>query len=63
MTRRDIRLPRMDLAGAGVLKHHAAVFPARNKDTVVMPTHAVEECPEGKDRRPSFIWSCFLQHA
>lgn len=41
--------------GAGWLKHQAWVSPARNKDKKAIPANAVDECPDGNDRRPSIM--------
>jgi len=48
-----IRLERRDPGAFGVPKHHAAVWPAIQSDRKTIPENAVDECPEGKDFRPS----------
>lgn len=48
---------------AALLMHHAPVTPARNKDKKVIPAHAVDEWPDGKERRPSSTSAAFLQYA
>lgn len=44
-----------------MVKQKAAVLPAKNKVTKVIPTKAVDEWPEGNDLRPSRIWLKFLR--
>lgn len=48
--------------GAVFVKHQAAVLPASSNDTKVMPANAVEEWPDGKDRRPFSISNGSLCH-
>jgi len=47
-----IRLDLSELAGLGVLKVQAAVFPASHRVKKVIPENANDEWPEGKDFLP-----------
>lgn len=59
--RRASRLRRKEPRDGGVvLKHRAAVLPAKNKVIKDIAAKAVDEWPEGNDRRPSRIWSISL---
>ena len=55
--RRASLLRRREPPGTGCVRHHAPVRPARKSARKVIPAKAVEECPDGKERRPSRIFS------
>jgi hypothetical protein len=56
--RRASRLRRKETGEGGILKHKAAVLPAKKRAVKVIPTKAVDEWPEGNDFRPSrTLWT------
>ena len=58
--KRASRLLSKEPGNGDILKHKAAVLPAKNKAVKVIPTKAVDEWPEGNDLRPSMTSWTFL---
>jgi hypothetical protein len=58
--RRARRLARKLRARDGAEKQSAPVLPARSRTTMVMPTKAVDEWPDGKERWPSLMTASSL---